>query len=167
MKPLGPIPAGFSSVDGELAVQGIAASDLVDRAGDTPCFVYSSAMLKARVAALRVAMPARLSIHYAMKANPFAPLLALMASLVDGIDIASAGELALARAAGMDPAHISFAGPGKSRADLAAAVESGVIINMESEGEMARIAELAAITRSWSNAICAPATPASQKILGG
>jgi diaminopimelate decarboxylase len=138
MKPLGPIPAGFASVDGELAVQGIAASELVERAGDTPCFVYSSDMLRARVASLRAVMPDRLSIHYAMKANPFAPVLALMASLVDGIDIASAGELELATSAGMDPARISFAGPGKRDRDLEAAIAAGVTLNLESEGEADR-----------------------------
>ncbi|WP_430386504.1 pyridoxal-dependent decarboxylase, exosortase A system-associated [Blastomonas fulva] len=138
MKPLGPIPAGFASVDGELAVQGIAASELVERAGDTPCFIYSSDMLRARVVSLRAAMPQRLAIHYAMKANPFAPVLALMASLVDGIDIASAGELALATAAGMDPANISFAGPGKRDRDLEAAIIAGVTLNLESEGEATR-----------------------------
>ncbi|MDM7927350.1 pyridoxal-dependent decarboxylase, exosortase A system-associated [Blastomonas fulva] len=138
MKPLGPIPAGFASVDGELAVQGIAVSDLVERAGDTPCFVYSSDMLRARVASLRAVMPDRLSIHYAMKANPFAPVLALMASLVDGIDIASAGELKLATSAGMDPANISFAGPGKRDRDLEAAIAAGVTLNLESEGEADR-----------------------------
>ena len=138
MKPLGPIPTGFSAIGGELAVQGIAASELVERAGDTPCFVYSSDMLRERVASLRAAMPDRLSIHYAMKANPFAPVLTLMASLVDGIDIASAGELTLAQAAGMDPAKISFAGPGKRDRDLEAAIVAGVTLNLESEGEADR-----------------------------
>ena len=138
MKPLGPIPPGFAAIEGELAVQGIKASDLVERAGDSPCFVYSSDLLRARVASLRAAMPARLSIHYAMKANPFAPVLRLMASLVDGIDIASAGELVLAQAAGMDPSKISFAGPGKRDRDLEAAIAVGVTLNLESEGEADR-----------------------------
>jgi diaminopimelate decarboxylase len=138
MKPLGPIPPGFAAIEGELAVQGIKASDLVERAGDSPCFVYSSDLLRARVASLRAAMPARLSIHYAMKANPFAPVLRLMASLVDGIDIASAGELVLAQAAGMDPSKISFAGPGKRDRDLEAAIAAGVTLNLESEGEADR-----------------------------
>lgn len=143
MKPLGPVPPGFAAVDGELAVQGIAASELVARAGDTPCFVYSSDMLQARVAALRAAMPQRLAIHYAMKANPFAPVLALMASLVDGIDIASAGELVLARQAGMDPGRISFAGPGKRDRDLKAAISAGVTLNLESHGECDRVLAIA------------------------
>ncbi|MFX6258627.1 diaminopimelate decarboxylase, partial [Acinetobacter baumannii] len=54
---------------------------------------------------------------------------------VDGIDIASAGELALAQAAGMDAARISFAGPGKRDRDLEAAIAAGVTLNLESEGE--------------------------------
>ena len=91
MKPLGPIPPGFAAIDGELAVQGIKARELVDRAGDSPCFVYSSEMLRARVASLRAAMPDRLAIHYAMKANPFAPVLRHMAGLVDGLDVARLG----------------------------------------------------------------------------
>ena len=138
MKPLGPIPPGFTALDGELVLQGIKASELVERAGDSPCFVYSSDMLRERVASLRAAMPDRLAIHYAMKANPFAPVLALMASLVDGIDIASAGELVLATAAGMDPGKISFAGPGKRDRDLEAAIVAGVTLNLESEGEADR-----------------------------
>ncbi len=79
-----------------------------------------------------------------MKANPMPAVVQHLAGLTDGLDVASAGELAVALATGTDPRNISFAGPGKSDADLAAAVASGVIINMESEGEMARIAALAA-----------------------
>jgi diaminopimelate decarboxylase len=138
MKQLGPIPPGFATLDGELAVDGIKASDLVARGGGTPLFVYSSTMLRARMAALRAAMPARLALHYAMKANPYSPLLALMAGLVDGFDIASGGELAMARAAGFDPRRISFAGPGKRDAELEAAIAAGVTLNLESEGEAAR-----------------------------
>ena len=69
-KPLGPIPQGFEAIDGELAIGGRKASDLVAEAGDTPLFVYSRAMLDTRMAALRVAMPESLAIHYAVKANP-------------------------------------------------------------------------------------------------
>lgn len=135
MKPLGPIPDGFGSVQGELAIDGIAASVLVERAGDTPCFVYSRTMLTERVARLRAAMPDVLAVHYAMKANPFAPLLEHMVGLVDGIDIASRGELEMALAAGADPMAISFAGPGKRDRELEAAIRAGVTLNLESEGE--------------------------------
>ena len=138
MKPLGPIPAGFSARDGELAIDGLRVSELVARAGDTPLFVYSGAMIAARVARLRAAMPERLAIHYAVKANPYAPLLELMAGLVDGFDIASGGELAMIHAAGIAPGRVSFAGPGKRDAELEAAIAAGVTLNLESAGEAVR-----------------------------
>jgi diaminopimelate decarboxylase len=141
MKPLGPVPAGFAAINGELAIGGKRASALVKEAGGTPLFVYSRALLEARIDALRAAMPERLKIHYAMKANPFPPLLAFMADLVDGLDIASGGELALARDAGYLPREISFAGPGKTDAELLAAVKAGVTLNLESANEARRALE--------------------------
>ncbi|MDE2301803.1 MAG: pyridoxal-dependent decarboxylase, exosortase A system-associated [Sphingomonadales bacterium] len=143
-RPLGPVPAGFGAIDGELAIAGLRASELVARAGNTPLFVYSAALIRARVTELRQALPARVALHYAVKANPFAPLLALLAELVDGFDIASGGELALALAAGIAPGRISFAGPGKRDDELAAALAAGVTINLESEGEAARALAIAA-----------------------
>ncbi|MFC4255909.1 pyridoxal-dependent decarboxylase, exosortase A system-associated [Altererythrobacter xixiisoli] len=138
MKPLGPIPAGFAVIDGELAIAGLTASTIVEQAGQTPLFVYSADMLRARMAALRAAMPEQLHIHYAMKANPFAPLLRLMGQLVDGFDIASGGELAMAINAGLDPARISFAGPGKRDGELEQAIVHGVTLNCESPAEIRR-----------------------------
>lgn len=143
MKPLGPIPAGFAALDGQLAIDGRKASDLVAEAGTTPLFVYSRDMLRARVAALRDAMPERLGINYAIKANPYAPVLEFMAGLVDGFDIASAGELARLGEAGIDPARVSFAGPGKRDEELDAAISAGCAINLESEGEAQRALAIA------------------------
>lgn len=138
MKPLGPIPAGFDAIAEELAVGGIAASELVARAGNTPLFVYSRAMIERRISDLRAAMPERLSIHYAVKANPYIPILELMKGLVDGFDIASGGELDLVCQAGIDPGRVSFAGPGKRDRELEAAIHAGVTLNLESEGEAHR-----------------------------
>lgn len=138
MKPLGPIPAGFAAIDGELAIDGIRASELVARAGDTPLFVYSAARIRQRIADLRRAMPPGLALHYAVKANPFPAVIELMSGLVDGFDIASGGELALVRQAGVDPALVSFAGPGKRDAELEAAIAAGVTLNLESENEATR-----------------------------
>jgi diaminopimelate decarboxylase len=137
MKPLGPIPPGFNALDGELAVNGRKLSELAAGEG-TPLFAYSADLIRQRVAMLREAMPDRLSIHYAVKANPFAPLLGLMVELTDGFDIASAGELAMAIAAGQDARKISFAGPGKRDAELAEAIRHGVTLNLESENEARR-----------------------------
>src|SRR5690606_10599461 len=106
-------------------------------------FVYSADLIRQRVTALREAMPRQLRIHYAVKANPFGPLLALMADLVDGFDIASAGELEWALQAGQVPGRISFAGPGKRDAELEAAIGHGVTLNLESEAEARRALAIA------------------------
>jgi diaminopimelate decarboxylase len=143
MKPLGPIPPGFTAQDGELAVGGRSASALVEEAGGTPLFVYSAAMIRERVALLRASLPPPLRLHYAVKANPFPPLLALMRALVDGFDIASAGELELALAAGQAPAAMSFAGPGKRDAELELAILRRVTLNVESAGEARRALRIA------------------------
>ncbi|MEE9434327.1 MAG: pyridoxal-dependent decarboxylase, exosortase A system-associated [Sphingorhabdus sp.] len=137
-KPTGPIPAGYAVIDGELAIGGRKANALAEEAGDTPLFIYSRELLAARVAELRSAMPDRLAIHYAMKGNPFGPLLEYMNTLVDGFDLASGGEMELALAAGVDPAQMSFAGPGKRDRELEAAITRRVTLNLESEGEAAR-----------------------------
>jgi diaminopimelate decarboxylase len=138
VKPLGPIPPGFEVVGGELAVGGQSASALVEQAGGTPLFVYSNDLIRRRLADLRAAMPPRLRIHYAMKANPYGPVLELMGTLADGFDIASGGELRMALAAGLPAERISFAGPGKRDAELAAAIVAGVTLNLESENEAHR-----------------------------
>ncbi len=137
MKPLGPIPPGFAAIDGELAIGGRTASELVAEMG-SPLFVYDAALITSRVAQLRASLPERLGLHYAMKANPYAPVLRLMAGLVDGFDIASGGELLMAEATGVEPARISFAGPGKRDADLEAAIARGVTLNLESAREAER-----------------------------
>ena len=138
MKPLGPVPEGFEPVDGELGVSGQKASELVDMTGRTPLFVYSRSMISDRVASLREAMPERLRINYAIKANSFPPLLEHVAGLVDGLDIASGGELEMIRAAGVSGERVSFAGPGKRDEELEAAISAGVTLNLESENEARR-----------------------------
>lgn len=138
MKPLGPIPAGFVAENGELSIAGRPVSQIVAEAGETPLFVYSRTHLDARVAQLRAVLPARIGLNYAVKANPFLPVVSHMAALVDGFDIASAGELRLLQQAGIDGARVSFAGPGKRDSELEAAIAAGVTLNCESEGEAAR-----------------------------
>ncbi|MEM7664350.1 MAG: pyridoxal-dependent decarboxylase, exosortase A system-associated [Pseudomonadota bacterium] len=138
IKPVGPIPAGYEAIDGELAIGGHRASDLVAAAGRTPLFVYSRTMLDTRVAQLRAALPDRIGLNYALKANPYPEVVAHMEPLVDGFDIASSGELAFTNAAGIDPGRVSFAGPGKRDDELEAAIQAGVTLNCESEGEAQR-----------------------------
>lgn len=135
--------AAWPVIDNCLQVGGRPLHEVAAEVGKTPFYAYDGGLMANRVAALRDAMPEGLSLHYAMKANPMPAVVNHLAGLTDGLDVASAGELAVALASGTPPREISFAGPGKSDDDLARAVEAGVIINMESEGEMARIAQLA------------------------
>jgi diaminopimelate decarboxylase len=109
----------------------------------TPLYAYDSQRIRQRVEDLRALLPKAIGIHYAIKANPFPPLLHTMSALVDGADIASVGELALALQAGFNPHHISFAGPGKRDGELAKAVAAGVLINAESVNELTRLAAIA------------------------
>jgi diaminopimelate decarboxylase len=143
MKPLGPIPPGYEAIDGELAVGGRTARALVEDAGGTPLFVYSAELIRRRMAELRAAMPGQLKVHYAVKANPYRPILELMRELADGFDIASGGELDMVMAAGQDPLLISFAGPGKRDEELALAIAHGVTLNLESEAEARRALDVA------------------------
>ena len=136
MKPTGAIPPDFEARDNRLLIGGRTSADLIAEAGDTPVFVYDLGIVRARVERLRAALPADVAIHYAMKANPFTSLVQAMSELVDGIDVASAGELRQALDAGAKT--ISFAGPGKRDDELEAAITAGITINLESEGEAAR-----------------------------
>jgi diaminopimelate decarboxylase len=121
---------------GEPLVGGVRLGVLAERVGRTPFFALDRGLLRARVAGLRAALPAAVKLHYAMKANPMPALVGFMAGLVDGIDVASAGELKVALDAGADPAEVSFAGPGKRDVELRQAVASGVLVNVESAREL-------------------------------
>jgi diaminopimelate decarboxylase len=128
----------FPVVDDELVVGGRPIRELAARIGQTPFYAYDRAALSARMQKLREGLPSDLSIHYAIKANPMPAVVEHMATLVDGMDVASRGELHVALDSGTAPSAISFAGPGKSDADLHDAVTTGVTLNLESEGEFRR-----------------------------
>lgn len=131
----------FDVVNDELVVGGIPLTRLAARVGQTPFYVYDRARMTERVALLRRRLPKEIHLHYAMKANPMPAVVQHMAGLVDGLDIASGGELRVALDTPMDPSRISFAGPGKSEADIARAIAAGVVLNLESETEMERAAQ--------------------------
>ena len=136
-------PMNLFPVEGaELVVGGVRLSRLADRVGQTPFYAYDRALLRGRVAALRDVLPKEVKLHYAMKANPMPAVVGLMAGLVDGIDVASAGELKVALDAGANPQEVSFAGPGKRDAELRQAVASGVLINVESFREVVVLASI-------------------------
>jgi len=116
---------------------------IADDLGSTPFYAYDRQRMARRVAELRSALPESLQLHYAMKANPLPEVVAHMVGLVDGLDVASAGELEVALGTSVNPKDVSFAGPGKQNFELEAAIRAGITINVESEGEMRRIDALA------------------------
>jgi diaminopimelate decarboxylase len=139
-KPMGRIPDRFSSKGGMLLIGGCRADDLIAEGGNSPLFVYDLSLVEASIARFRAAFPG-IALHYAMKANPYPPVLRHMVERVDGIDVASGGELEKALQAGAQ--RISFAGPGKRDSELRAAIRAGVTINLESEGEAERALRIA------------------------
>lgn len=132
----------FRSDAGQLLVGGIPIKRLTERVGQTPYYAYDRSLIRSRVAELRAALPDNVQLHYAMKANPMPALVGFMAGLVDGIDVASGGELKIALDAGTSPHEISFAGPGKREPELRQAVASGILINIESFREVDLLAKI-------------------------
>jgi diaminopimelate decarboxylase len=130
---------GFGQVDGRLAVGGIPVDRLAARVGGTPFFAYDRALLTGRVEALRAALPADIELGYAVKANPMPAIVQHLSGLVDSFDVASALEMGVALDTTVPPERISFAGPGKTPAELTQAVAAGVIIELESETEARRV----------------------------
>ena len=138
----------FPVVNGELCLGGIPLGRLAERAGGTPFYAYDRSLIASRVAELRAMLPSTIRLHYAIKANPMPALLGFMAGLVDGFDMASAGELKLALDTGMASANIGFAGPGKRASELRQAVAAGVLVNAESERDIRILAEVG-VASGW------------------
>lgn len=141
-QPLGavrPTVAAFGTVDGELAVGGVPVSRLAERVGGTPFFAYDRALITERVALLRRTLPAGVDLSYAVKANPMPAVVQHLAALVDSLDVASAGELRTALDTPLPATRVSFAGPGKTDAEIAQAIAAGVTIEMESATEAVRV----------------------------
>lgn len=141
-RPVHPPMAQFPVIDGCLSVGGIPLTQLAARVGQTPFYAYDRRLLNERVALLRRTLPPAVELHYAIKANPMPAVVQHMAGLVDGLDVASLGELKVALDTGMDPGRISFAGPGKRPVELAAAIAAGITLNLESCNETERVARL-------------------------
>ena len=132
----------FGRRDGVLLIGGIPADRVAERVGMTPFFAYDRRLVTERVAAVRAAIPEPVELSYAVKANPMPALLQHLSGLVDGFDVASAGELRHALDTPMPAGQVSFAGPGKSTAELRQAVAAGVLVELESGHELARLRDV-------------------------
>ncbi|MET0106718.1 MAG: pyridoxal-dependent decarboxylase, exosortase A system-associated [Sedimenticola sp.] len=132
----------FKTGDNCLVIGGIPVTRLAARVGQTPLYAYDRGVMNNCVAQLREILPQEISLHYAMKANPMPAVVNHMTGLVDGLDVASLGEMRTALDTGIEAHKISFAGPGKSETELKAAIAAGIIINIESSKEAERIADI-------------------------
>lgn len=137
-----PTVALYDTVDGRLTVGGIPVDRLADRVGGTPFFAYDRGLLTARIAHLREHLPSDVELSYAIKANPMPAVVQHLSGLVDAFDVASAHELRTALDSPMPPGRVSFAGPGKSPAELTQAIAAGVTLEVESETEAERAATI-------------------------
>lgn len=143
MKAMGAIPAGYEATgDGMLGIGGNDVRTLVEEGGGTPLFVYDNNLVGAKIALFRAALPDGMGLHYAVKANPYPPLLKWICQFVDGFDIASEGELAALEKVGAACIPLSFAGPGKSDRELTRAVKAKATVSVESESEAGRLLDI-------------------------
>ena len=132
----------FPVINGELHIGGIPITRLAERAGQTPFYAYDRRLITERVQHLRDSLPKELRLHYAIKANPMPAVVQHIAGLVDGFDLASAGEMKIALDTPMPAQRISMAGPGKTDKELRQAIAANITINLESENEMRRAAQI-------------------------
>ena len=136
----------FELKNGALHAEDVPLAAIAEAVG-TPVYVYSRATLTRHARVFREALSALPSLHiaFAVKSNPNLAVLRLLASEGYGADVVSEGEMRRALAAGIPAGHIVFSGVGKTRRELAAAVEAGIgQFNLESEEEGAELAEIAA-----------------------
>lgn len=131
--------AGFGTRNGELRVGGMPLSRLAARVGSTPFFAYDRGLLDQRVDRLRAALPDRVELSFAMKANPMPAIVQHLARRLDRIDIASGLELQTALDTTIPADKVSFAGPGKTPAEIRQAVAAGILIEVESSTEFRRV----------------------------
>ncbi|MEL7368267.1 MAG: alanine racemase [Myxococcota bacterium] len=109
----------------------------------TPTFVYDGHEVHRRIRRVRDAFGADVGLLYGVKANPLPALLESIRDAVDGLDVASEGELHAALAAGYAPEHLRLAGPAKTHALLDEAVARNISVSVESPDELEEVAALA------------------------
>ncbi len=138
------MPGNFSYRDGGLHCEAVPVELLAGEHG-TPLYVYSRRSILDRVAALDAAFePLDRLLAYSVKANGNLSVLRLLAGAGCGADIVSGGELHRALRAGFPGERIVFSGVGKTRREMEAALEAGILgFNVESEGELEALGEVA------------------------
>ncbi|MBT8097210.1 MAG: diaminopimelate decarboxylase [Woeseia sp.] len=137
------IESHFDTRGDELVIGGLTVSELSEQFG-TPLFIYDQAALQRRIEQVKAVLPDRFNLFYSIKANPNAAILRTFLRQGCGLEVASGGELFQALSAGCPPDRVIFAGPGKTRTELAAALEADIReIHVESIDEIRTLSELA------------------------
>lgn len=136
--------SAFPLENGVLCAESVPLSEIAERFG-TPCYVYSRAALEAALNEFRQELAGVDSlVCYAVKANANLAVLGVFARCGAGFDIVSAGELKRVLAAGADPQKVVFSGVGKTAAEMAFALDAGILcFNVESAPELDRLNEVA------------------------
>jgi len=132
----------YETQQGQLLIAGQTINSIIKKIGQTAFYAYDKQVMKDQVDSFRRYFP-DISLHYAMKANPMQEVVDYMSGLVDGLDIASVGEMDIAIQSSTPASEISFAGPGKTLIELKRAIQAGVTLNIESEYELERIVSIA------------------------
>ena len=135
----------FTYKAGMLHAENIALDRLAREVG-TPFYCYSSAALRDRYTELATALNGLdATICYALKANSNGAVVRTLARLGAGADVVSEGEIRIALEAGIPPGRLVFAGVGKTRKEMAFALEQGIDqFNVESEAELRALSAVAA-----------------------
>jgi diaminopimelate decarboxylase len=142
----------FSLKNGVMHAEDVDLTALADAIG-TPFYCYSSATLRRHYDVFKAAFDGLSTlVCYAVKANSNQAVLATLAQLGAGMDVVSEGELRRARAAGVPAERITFSGVGKTRAEMAYALDEGILcFNVESEPELRALSEVAVARGKTAN----------------
>ena len=132
----------FEVKDNQILVGGHTLDTIADMLGQDVFYAYDKKIVKQQIDKFHQHIPTQIKLHYAIKANPYLPLINAMKDWVEGFDVASKKEMLLAIQSGMPTKDISFAGPSKQIAEIRAAVAAGVTLHVESELELARAIEI-------------------------
>ena len=128
----------FSVEHAQLLIGGYTLDGVADILGKQVFYAYDKSVIKAQIDLFHKHIPDPIKLHYAIKSNPYFPIINVMRPWVEGFDVASQKEMLLALQSGMPSRDISFAGPSKQLAEIRAAIVSGVTLHIESEREFER-----------------------------
>lgn len=128
----------FPVINGQLQIGGYSLDKIAEMLDKQVYYAYDKLVVKAQIDTFHRHIPSNIKLHYAIKANPYLPLINAMHPWVEGFDVASQKEMLMAIQSGMPSRDISFAGPAKQISEIRAAIVAGVTLHVESELEFER-----------------------------